>query len=59
MVRITRGHFVDQEVEEDLELEPYNRPDNFDVTVAAEEVVAKYNVSHALKYGLSYAFAML
>lgn len=50
---------MDQEVEEDLELEPYNRPDNFDVTVAAEEVVAKYNVSHALKYGLSYAFAML
>lgn len=59
MVRMNRGHFIDQEVEEDPEMEFSNKPDDCDVTVAAKDLVDKYHVSHALKYDLSYAFAIL
>lgn len=52
VIIIDRGQLVDRKVDEgeESQMPVSNKPDDFDTSVTAEKLVAKHNVSHALKY---------
>lgn len=52
VIKINRGQLVDQEANrcEESQMVASNKSDDFNTVVTAEKLVAKHNVSHALKY---------